>query len=86
MSTKCPFPLGDPGLHPSLIPKHLDRSSRFSGLTVEPALCLVLYMFVLHVTVLLPVGVIKDDDDDDDDRQTDTHRKTNHGTSQRLQQ
>jgi len=45
-------------------------------------------MFVLHVTVLLPVGVIKDDDDDDDDddRQTDTHRKTNHGTSQRLQQ
>jgi len=24
-------------------------------------------MFVLHVTVLLPVGVIKDDYDDDDD-------------------
>jgi len=45
-------------------------------------------MFVLHVTVLLPVGVIKDDDDDDDDddRQTDTHKETNHGTSQRLQQ
>jgi len=42
-------------------------------------------MFVLHVTVLLPVGVIKDDDDDDD-RQTDTHKETNHGTSQRLQQ
>ena len=74
--------------HPSLIPKHLDRSSHFSGLTVEPALSLVLYMFVLHVTVLLPVGVIKDDDDDDDDddKQTDTHKETNHGTSQRLQQ
>jgi len=45
-------------------------------------------MFVLHVTVLLPVGVIKDDDDDDDDddRQTDTHKESNHGTSQRLQQ
>ena len=24
-------------------------------------------MFVLHATVLLPIGVIKDDDDDDDD-------------------
>jgi len=24
-------------------------------------------MFVLYVTVLLPVGVIKDDEDDDDD-------------------
>ena len=24
-------------------------------------------MLVLHVTVTLPVGVIKDDDDDDDD-------------------
>jgi len=24
-------------------------------------------MFVLHVTVLLPVGVINDDDDDDND-------------------
>ena len=24
-------------------------------------------MFVLYVTVLLPVGVIQDDDDDDDD-------------------
>jgi len=24
-------------------------------------------MFVLYVTVLLPVGIIKDDEDDDDD-------------------
>ena len=30
-------------------------------------LCFLLCMFVLYVTVLLPVGVIKDDEDDDDD-------------------
>ena len=30
-------------------------------------LCFLLCMFLLYITVLLPVGVIKDDDDDDDD-------------------
>jgi len=30
-------------------------------------LCYLLCVLVLHVTVTLPVGVIKDDDDDDDD-------------------
>ena len=33
-------------------------------------LCFLLctmYMFVLYVTVSLPVGIIRDDDDDDDD-------------------
>ena len=31
-------------------------------------LCYLLCVLVLHVTVTLPVGVIKDDDDDDDDK------------------
>ena len=29
-------------------------------------LCFLLCMFLLYITALLPVGVIKDDDDDDD--------------------
>jgi len=36
-------------------------------MTFVCVLCFLLCMFVLHVTVLLPVGVINDDDDDDDD-------------------
>jgi len=44
-------------------------------------LCFVLCMFLLYVTVLLPVGIIKDDDDSDHRRETNSFLHTHYPCS-----